>query len=150
MGQQLQILAVFLQDNSLVPNTHFGWFTTTLNSILGDLMPSSGFHGHLYSHMHMLTHMHICPIRNKISLQIYTQYISRFGGGLFLYMQSQHFFLYCIFYFSHHNCYTHYAQEKNKRPQLYKIYTLKLCQSLQPKPNIQLSMYIANKIVCSI
>lgn len=33
MGQQLQTLTALLQDDSLVPNTRVGWFTTTFNSI---------------------------------------------------------------------------------------------------------------------
>ena len=60
MAQQLSTLAALALNLSSVPSTNTGQLTTTCDSPLGDLIPSSGLHRHLktqiYIYIHTYTH----------------------------------------------------------------------------------------------
>lgn len=51
MAQKSKAFAAYTEGLSLVPSTYIGQLTTTRTTIPGDLTPSPGFHGLLYTHV---------------------------------------------------------------------------------------------------
>lgn len=75
MAQHVRVLPVLSEDQSLIPNIHTGWFTTSCNSLdLGHLLPSSGLCGklHSYAYTHMCTHTQIIYIFKRQWKQFYS------------------------------------------------------------------------------
>lgn len=58
MAQQLGSQSLLVDGLSLDSSICAEWFTTTYNSILGNVTSSSVLQGHLYSHAHTHTIIH--------------------------------------------------------------------------------------------
>lgn len=111
----------------------------------GDLMPSSGFHRHLHSHTRVHIHPHTWPIRSKMNLQIYTQYISRFLWGVLLIYVVLIFFFYIAFFTAHTIIFTHIMISRLPRVHQSILWNYISCSN-QILYGL-LSVYTANKIV---
>lgn len=82
MAQHVRVLPILSEDQSLIPNIHTGWFTTSCNSLdLGHLLPSSGLCGklHSYAYTHMCTHTQ--------KLYIYIIYMYNINMYIYIYLK---------------------------------------------------------------
>lgn len=143
-GQQLQTLVALLQDDSLPPNPHVGWFTVTFNSILrgSDALfwiPQTPALTHACAH----TYTH-----DQLEVKWIFKYIRNILWEFLLIYVVSTFFFDIAFFIAHTIIFTHIMI--SRLPQVHQSILWNYISSYNQILYGLLSVYTANKIVFSI